>query len=159
MPDSGLLRYTHTVPTPLPNFEDDGNLPPGLYSADWEEVRATFATTPRRRVLMERLQRLHSLAEATGFLERFVVFGSFVTTKPEPGDIDVILVMGTGFQSSQAPLETRALFDHEQADAQFGASVFWIRTDLLILETVDEFLDYWQTRRDGQRRGIIEVRQ
>ena len=108
---------------------------------------------------MERLQRLHSLAEATGFLERFVVFGSFVTTKPEPGDIDVILVMGTGFQSSQAPLETRALFDHEQADAQFGASVFWIRTDLLILETVDEFLDYWQTRRDGQRRGIIEVRQ
>ena len=66
-------------------------------------------------------------------------------------------MMRTGFQSSQAPLESRLLFDHEQADQAFGASIFWVRTDLLILETVEEFLDYWQTRRDGGRRGIIEV--
>ena len=86
------------------------------------------------------------------------MFGSFVTAKPEPGDIDIILVMRAGFQSEQATEEARLLFDHEKADQSFGASVFWIRPDLLILESVDEFLDYWQTRRDGGRRGIIEVR-
>jgi hypothetical protein len=141
----------------LPDFEEDGNLPEGIYPLRRAELAQHFATTPRRRVLLERLLSLYTLADVTGFLERFVVFGSFVTTKPEPGDLDIILVMRTGFQSSQAPLESRLLFDHEQADQAFGASIFWVRTDLLILETVEEFLDYWQTRRDGGRRGIIEV--
>jgi len=142
----------------LPDFENDGNLPPGRYLVDWAELAEKFSTTPRRVELLERLRTIFALAQATGFLERFVIFGSFVTTKLEPGDVDVILVMRSGFQSSQAPEETRFLFDHEQADARLGASVFWIRPDLLILESVEEFLDYWQTRRDGQRRGIIEVR-
>ncbi len=141
----------------LPAFEEDGNLPEGIYPLHRAQLAPHFATTTRRRVLLERLLNLYTLADATGFLERFVVFGSFVTTKPEPGDLDIILVMRTGFQSSQAPLESQMLFDHEQADSEFGASIFWIRTDLLILETVEEFLDYWQTRRDGGRRGIIEV--
>ena len=141
----------------LPAFEEDGNLPEGLYPIGWEEIEERFADTPRRKMLLERLKTLHALATSTAFLERFVIFGSFVTTKPEPGDIDVILVMRAGFQSSQASSESQPLFDHAQADREFGASIFWIRTDLLILETVEEFLDYWQTRRDGKRRGIIEV--
>jgi hypothetical protein len=143
---------------PIPAFQEDGNLPSGLYPVDWMELMKYFAGTPRRIILLERLRNLYSLAKATGFLERFVVFGSFVTTKPEPGDIDVVLVMRAGFQSNQATPESQVLFDHEQADRQLGASVFWIRTDLLILESVEEFLDYWQTRRDGGRRGIIEVK-
>jgi hypothetical protein len=141
----------------LPDFEESGDLPPGIYRVSWQEIEARFAVTPRRRVLFERLQQLHRLAFSTDFLERFVVFGSFVTTKLEPGDVDIILVMRAGFQSEKASKEARPLFNHEQADQTFGASVFWIRPDLLILESVDEFLDYWQTRRDGGKRGIIEL--
>ena len=103
----------------LPDFEEDGNLPEGIYPLRRAELAQHFATTPRRRVLLERLLYLYTLADVTGFLERFVVFGSFVTTKPEPGDLDIILVMRTGFQSSQAPLESRPLFDHEQADQRY----------------------------------------
>ncbi|MBB6050152.1 DUF6932 family protein [Armatimonas rosea] len=142
---------------PLPAFQSDGNLPEGIYSASWSELAEHFGGTERRQQLLQRLEQLYGLASATTFLERFVVFGSFVTTKPEPGDVDVILVMRPGFQSARVGEPACFLFDHDEEDRRFGASIFWIRTDLLILETVEEFLDYWQTRRDGGRRGIIEV--
>ena len=142
---------------PLPAFHLDGNLPEGVHAASWAELTEHFGGTERRQQLLHRLKQLYELASATTFLERFVVFGSFVTRKPEPGDVDIILVMRPGFQSALVEEPACFLFDHDEADRRFGASIFWIRTDLLILETVEEFLDYWQTRRDGGRRGIIEV--
>jgi hypothetical protein len=54
--------------------------------------------------------------------------------------------------------ETKKLLDHQQATKVFGASVFWSRPSLLFLETLDEFIEGWQTKRDGTRRGIVEVR-
>ena len=45
----------------------------------------------------------------------------------------------------------------QQAATEFGASVFWIRPSLLFLEPLDEFIAGWQVKRDGTRRGIIEV--
>lgn len=55
------------------------------------------------------------------------------------------------------PIEARVLFDHAVAQARYGASVFWIRPGLLIGEDVEEFIAYWQLKRDGSRRGIVEV--
>ena len=54
--------------------------------------------------------------------------------------------------------EVKKLLNHQQAATEFGASVFWIRPSLLFLETLDEFIAGWQVKRDGTRRGIIEVR-
>ena len=53
--------------------------------------------------------------------------------------------------------ETSKLVDHEQAAEEFGASVFWIRPSLLFLDTLDEFIEHWQIKRDRTRRGIVEV--
>jgi hypothetical protein len=39
------------------------------------------------------------VASATGYLYRFTGFGSFVTAKPEPGDIDVFILMDDGFDA------------------------------------------------------------
>jgi hypothetical protein len=46
---------------------------------------------------------------------------------------------------------------HAEADARFGASVFWLRRGILPDDEMALFLDFWQTRRDGERRGIVEV--
>ena len=56
-----------------------------------------------------------------------MVFGSFVTDKPEPNDLDVFLLMEDTFDASTVEGETRLLFDHAAAQATFGASVFWLR--------------------------------
>jgi len=74
-----------------------------------------------------RLERIYRLAWATGHLARFVVFGSFVTAKLEPNDVDVFLLMEDTFDGTQLSGESRLLFDHAATQAHFGGSVFWLR--------------------------------
>jgi predicted nucleotidyltransferase len=143
---------------PLPAFNNTGDLPPGLHVAPWAEIEARFgSSTPQRRILTASLRRMCDLARATGNLERLVLFGSYVTEEPSPHDIDVVLVMSDTFDVAACKGEAQRLFDHHQAEREFGASVFWIRPSLLLLETLDEFLEHWQVKRDGGRRGIVEV--
>jgi hypothetical protein len=103
-----------------------------------------------------RLERIYSLAAATGYLARFIVFGSFVTDKPEPNDVDVFLLMNDAFDFAQLTGELRLLFDHAAAQAHFGASVFWLRR-LAAFEGEQKAVEYWQVKRGGDYRGIIEI--
>ncbi len=80
-----------------------------------------------------------------------------VSAKSEPRDIDVILVMQNEFRSEDCPANVAVLFDHQRADQELGASVFWLRPEMLLGEPLDQFLDFWQTKRDGRRRGIVEI--
>jgi hypothetical protein len=80
-----------------------------------------------------------------------------VTAKTDPNDVDVILVMDDSFRLEACPIESRGLFDHAVAQVRYGASIFWVRPPLLLGETIDDFIAYWQTKRDGSKRGIVEV--
>lgn len=103
-----------------------------------------------------RLERIWNLANSTGRLARFVVFGSFVTDAPDPRDVDVILLMDDTFDSTTATGETAILFDHAAADAHFGASIFWMRR-LSTFGSEDAMIGQWQIKRDGGLRGIVEI--
>lgn len=103
-----------------------------------------------------RLARVYELAAATGHVNRFVVFGSFVTAKIEPNDVDVYLIMHDTFDLAQVTGEARLIFDHAAAQAHFGASVFWLRS-LAALPNEEESIASWQIKRDGTQRGIVEV--
>jgi hypothetical protein len=69
----------------------------------------------------------------------------------------VILVMKNDFGSEMCPVESAVLFDHARADDELGASIFWIRPDMLLGEPLEQFLAFWQTKRDGRRRGTVEI--
>ena len=105
---------------------------------------------------MLRLERIYRAAQATGHLARFVVFGSLVTGKPEPQDVDLFLVMADAFDASELTGDMRLLFDHGAAQAHFGASVFWVRRRAT---WPDEraAVEFWQVKRGGGRRGIVEI--
>src|SRR5262249_60811009 len=103
------------------------------------------------------LQRIHSLAIATGKLERLVIFGSYVTAKPEPHDVDVVLVMKDDFSLAACDEQARVLFDHQRAEAEIGASIFWLCPGVLLRVSLEDFLLGWGTKRDLTRRGIVEV--
>jgi hypothetical protein len=141
----------------LPPFNERGDLPAGIHRATLQEIDERFGSGEARRRLVGTLRHLYRLAEQTGYLERFLIFGSFVTNKEMPGDVDVVLVMGETFKLEEAPRESRTLFSHADADARFGASVFWIRRGILPDEEVARLLEFWQSRRDGETRGIVEV--
>ena len=72
-----------------PEFNEHGDLPVGIHAATLDEVVEHFGATPRRAVVARRLERVCQLARSTGRLARFIIFGSFVTAKPEPNDVDI----------------------------------------------------------------------
>ena len=143
----------------LPPFTEKGDLPPGIHSAGWSEIERRFGAGSASRVnAYAKLRHLHELAERTGRLERFLVFGSFVSTGANPRDVDIVLVMAAEFRLEETPRESLTLFSHPDAEARFGASVFWIRQGMLPEADMQDFLDTWQTKRDGTRRGLLEIR-
>jgi hypothetical protein len=141
----------------FPDFNEHGDLPPGIYQGTLEEVMTRFGRgTPQRVIMAQRLERIHSLAIETGHLRRFILFGSFVTAKPDPGDVDIFLLMEDTFDVSQLSGETAIIFNHPDAQNYEGASIFWVRR-LAVLEGEDAAIGHWQLKRDGTTRGIIEV--
>ncbi len=144
-----------TLPLLLPN----GYLPVGLHEATLDEIVTRFGThTPRRLALASRLQELLNLARATGKLRRVFIWGSFVTDKPFPGDLDVFLLMQEGFdrEFTNLPPELRGLFDYARARLLFEADIFWA-TEAIGAEELASWLDIYQLSRDMVQRGIVEV--
>src|SRR5262249_43265060 len=143
---------------PLPEFDEPGDLPIGVHRATLDEVLTRFGHgTPQRQRVTAQLEHIYALARATGKLLRFVIFGSYVTTKPAPNDIDIILVMRDDFAVAECDEATQPLFDHLRAQQLFGASVFSVRPSTTLLATVDEFISYWQIKHDQNKRGIVEI--
>ena len=142
---------------PLPSFNSHGELPEGVHEATLDEVIAQFGSgTPQRQAVTARLLHLYNLVKATNHLERFIIFGSYVTNKPAPNDIDIFLVMAEAFDVNNWEEETRAVFAHAEAQGRFGARVFWV-TRSTSRPNIESLLTAWQTTRDQTRRGNVEV--
>lgn len=93
---------------------------PGMMSVPlrrWDGPVSATGISCGRPLQASTLRHLHALATRTGHLERFLIFGSFVTNKELPGDVDVVLVMADAFKLEEAPRESRTLFSHAEADA------------------------------------------
>lgn len=141
----------------LPALTDDGELPLGVHAASLREVLDRFGIgSAQRRALSLRLERVYHVARATGDLARFAVLGSLVTSKVDPQDVDVFLVMADKFDASRLTGDARLLFDHGAAQAHFGTSVFWVRHRAAWPDE-QAAVEFWQLKRAGGRRGIVEI--
>ena len=144
-----------SLPALLPN----GYLPPGVHEATLSEVVERFGTnTPRRQVLASRLQELVNLARETRHLQRLFIWGSFVTDKLFPRDLDVFLLMQEGFDREFSALSPpqRYVFEHESARLLFEADIFWA-TEAIGAAVLVSWLSVYQLTRDMEQRGIVEV--
>lgn len=142
----------------IPHFDSRGDLPAGVHRASLAEVVSRFKDlTAQRQLATARLVRVYEIARRTGKLERFIIFGSYVTSKADPNDVDIVLVMGDDFTEQDYNEDLASLLDHRRAQAELGASVFWTRPSAILLGTVDEFVAHWQVKRDLSHRGIVEI--
>ena len=83
-----------------PKFSDNGDLPPGIHQSTLSDVIEYFGKGGfQRAIVSARLQRIYSLAIETGHVSRFIIFGSFVTNKSDPQDIDIFLLMDDNLMS------------------------------------------------------------
>lgn len=143
---------------PLPSFNQNGDLPVGIYPATLSETMNHFGTgSPQRKMIAARLERVYYLARSTGHLSRFIVFGSFITAKENPNDVDVFMLMKDSFDMTKLTGEATILFsDHGVAQARFGVSAFWLRR-VAALDGEEKAIEDWQVKRDGELRGIVEI--
>lgn len=94
---------------PIPNRNEAGLLPVGIHDCTFAELEAAFGQNPwvqdpqsesrrellcpRRSSLCARLQAYLEELRRVGIDAEVLVDGSFVTAKPDPNDIDRIVVL------------------------------------------------------------------
>ena len=66
------------------------------------------------------------------------------------------MIMQDFFDVTQVAQDAKAVFDHAAAQNYLGASVFWIRR-IAALGGEESAISHWGIKRDGTRRGIVEV--
>jgi len=112
----------------LPPFNDKGELPPAVHKATLTETLDRLGRgSLQREVVARRLRRVFVLARSTERVARFIVFGSFVTAKLAPNDIDVFLIMDDEFNASSWTESQPCCFvtlwlRHISAQAFFGSA-------------------------------------
>jgi len=99
---------------------------------------------------------LLELAGANGKLRRIFIWGSFVTAKPSPKDLDILLITDEDFEVEGIAAPAQAVFGSVRAKLLFESDVFWARASIGS-EMLDLWLDTYQTSRSFRKRGIVEL--
>ena len=142
---------------PFPAFNENGDLPVGIYKATLKEVLEHFGKgSLQRQLVARRLASIYETAKSTKQLLRFIVYGSFVTNKENPNDVDIFMLMTGGFDPEKVSGKTRLIFKHLTTQKYEGASIFWAAKSGII-GGEDVLIEGWQVKRDKTRRGIVEV--
>ena len=131
----------------IPNFDDNGYLPPGIHMATLAEIAERFGQgDDQRRAGMDSIRWLVDIARRAG-VERIIVNGSFVTDRFEPNDVDCVLLAGPSYAADQSARE----------ELKQGLPFL----ELHVVEDVEfaEFVqDIYGTDRLKNPKGMIEVR-
>jgi hypothetical protein len=149
--DAGTTqRYRWVV---LPEFLGDF-LPPGIHRARWSEVVRRFGGTSRRQALLRGLRLCLEDLHAAG-CTRAWLNGSFVTTKENPGDFDLVWDLDGVTIRQLHPVLTDLDPPRIAQDLRYGGD---------ILPNVQEgssgqpFLDFFQQDSfTGRPKGIVEL--
>jgi len=139
----------------IPGFRSDGYLPDGIHLAELDEIVNCFGTTQRRGKLMGRVKTWVGLARSIR-ARRLLLAGSFVTSKPDPIDVDAVVLLPDDFGE---------LVDQGIHDALELSTMLISRHPEEIFAAEDErdwynWVDFFSRTRelDGRSKGIIEVK-
>ena len=141
----------------IPEFTEQGFLPPGMHHAtlaEFKERFVVFQRSDRRFHIFEHLQKLFDQAARSGIVRRIIVAGSFITAKPEPNDFDCVVVLDPSIVGQPLRPFEYNLVSRQRARRMFGGDVMPALDNSTALQ---EYLEFFQTTRDGKRIGIVEI--
>lgn len=139
----------------IPEFDERGNLPPGIHHATWTEIVTRYATSTHRRDLLDGLlDALRSLKAAgcsTAYLD-----GSFVTAKANPDDFDACWEAADVVPSRLDSELKEFSNDRAAQKARYGGEIFPAQWHAHPDGTT--FLDYFQYDNVTERpKGVIAI--
>ena len=145
---------------PIPPFDRSGLLPPGMHDCTLDEMRSSFGSfhsSDRRPSLFTRLEQFVAEAQSSGIVRSLVVDGSFVTAKPAPNDIDLILVVGPkhDFTADLTPAAYNVL-SKQRVRWRYAFDILVARDGSIEYRRWTEF--FQQVRLDpGRKKGILKL--
>lgn len=71
----------------IPEFDSNGNLPPGEHRATLKDIETKFTWTQKRKKLFDGLEKAVKNLRDAGVWQIYID-GSFTTTKDDPSDVD-----------------------------------------------------------------------
>jgi hypothetical protein len=138
----------------IPEFDERGSLPPGIHHATWTEIVTRYATSVRRRELLDGLLDALRSLKAAGCATAYID-GSLVTSKNTPGDFDACWDSG-GVVLSRLDSELVDFSDDRAAQkARYGGELY--PADWSADADGTTYLDFFQRDRLKQPKGIIAI--
>jgi hypothetical protein len=130
----------------IPELNNNGYLPAGIYPATLQEIEARFGTEPElRRVELQSLRWLLDIAPRAD-IRRIIVNGSFVTSVWEPNDVDCILLMDDKYNVDSV------------AARELEAGLPFLQVDVVNQEQFDYLVgQVYASDRDRIPKGMLEV--
>jgi hypothetical protein len=140
----------------IPEFDENGNLPPGIHWATWEEVVERFGATPRRFLLIQGLQMVMEQLKAAG-CRTIYINGSFTTSKEKPNDFDACWDRDDtdlNYLQIHAPRLVNCL-DRDAQKAKYRGEIF--PSDQPVGNYGLESFEFFQRDRFQNKKGIIAI--
>ena len=138
----------------IPEFTDDGLLPPGRHNAAWGEFESRFGYNSWRRMLLSGLLRALLELKRAGVGLAYLD-GSFVTEKAVPGDYDACWDPGGVDPTLLDPVLLDFSNKRVKQKAKYGGELF-------VSSSVSgpdgrTFLEFFQEDQDGVPKGIVAL--
>ena len=145
----------------IPSFNENGWLLEGIYDCTLDEAAARFGEfqgSDRRPQLWVRFTEFMRELKACEFLEAVLVNGSFVSTKPDPNDIDLVLVVAAAYDFSRdlPPVEYN-LLARQRVRRRFGFDIVVAKNGSGNLEQAVAFFQQVK-QRPGGKKGILRIK-
>jgi hypothetical protein len=142
----------------IPDFDTNGNLPPGVHETTLDDIEVKFTSTLKRKEHFELLKQLIKDLKAIG-CKTIYIDGSYITRKSLPNDIDICWE-SNGVDLNTAKLIMPILWDFRNGryaqQKKYHADIFPARC--IELSSKLYFLDFFQVDKNtGESKGIIKL--
>ena len=137
----------------IPRLNRYGYLPQGVHKANLTEVKKSFSrSSSKRKELFKGVRSVaRLLRKHKKHIKKFLLNGSYVTSKEAPEDFDCIVILKEGFDFNSP--EARKL---RRSKKLFnGQILFVMEEDVARCHTL---LDFFGHDRDRRVKGLVEVK-
>ena len=141
----------------IPAFSPDGFLPFGLHGASLQKIEARFGGNARREGQLRLLREVVNAALVYPSVKRVLVWGSFVSNKAEPNDLNYSLVVGISHPPVQVQEEHRRFLVPRDARLFYNVDTSYLLVEDWQFEASVGLLEFFSTPRYNTRCGIIEI--
>ena len=138
----------------IPPFRPDGNLPPGIHDAIWQEAAERFGVNPYRIELLRGLLAALQILRQAGCLKIYLD-GSFVSGKEAPNDFDMAWETENVKEELLSPIFLEFSNLRQSQKQAFGGEFF--PADWLADRQGRTYLEFFQTDLEGNPKGIVAI--